>query len=62
MFTPENVNFVADFVRHALGLTVDYSNEEIINVIMRELNVEEFDKMPEEYKEAFPSVDPFLKN
>ena len=61
-YTPENVNFVADFVRHALGLTVDYSNEEIINVMMKELNVEEFDKMPEEYKEAFPSVDPFLKN
>lgn len=57
-YTAENMNFVADFMRQALGLTVDYSNQEIIDVIVKELNVEEFEKMPEDYKEAYP----FLKN
>ena len=55
-YTAENVNYVADFVRKALALTADYSNEEIINVIMKELNVEEFEKLKPEVQERFKFI------
>ena len=55
-YTSENVNYVANFVRQALALTADYSNEEIIDVIMKELNVEEFEKLKPEVQERFKFI------
>ncbi len=55
-YTAENMNWFANFVRQSLGLTSDYSNKEIIDTIMTELNVEEFEKMPETLQKQYDYI------